>query len=140
MADIQIVRISQLPEASKVDLQDDVTIVFNSIAQKTLRKTWGELILATLRKFQSVLGTLADPDDRTMYLADATAGAFQITLPDAASSLGFQIKIKKIDVTANVVTVAGKGADLIDGAATKAIAAQWEGYTFNCNGTAWYIG
>lgn len=60
-----------------------------------------------------------------VILSDATAGAVTLTLPDAASVEGKVFVIKKVDATANTVTIAAAGTDLIDGVATKVIAAQY---------------
>lgn len=72
-------------------------------------------------------------------LCDATAAAFTVTLPAAASSTGRIYNIKKIDVSVNAVTIDANASELIDGALTKVISAQWASATIHCNGTAWYI-
>lgn len=72
-------------------------------------------------------------------LVDAVGGARTITLPAAASHTHRIYNIKKIDGSANAVTIDGNGAETIDGAATLAIAAQWDSYTLQSNGTGWFI-
>lgn len=72
-------------------------------------------------------------------LADATAGAFNINLPTAASALGLIFNIKKIDASANTVTIDGNAAETIDGAATLALTAQWQSTRIQSNGTAWFV-
>lgn len=57
-------------------------------------------------------------------LCDATSAAFTVTLP-AATGSGRIYNIKKIDASANDVTIDGNAAETIDGAATKALSAQW---------------
>lgn len=74
-----------------------------------------------------------------VILCDATAGAITIDLPAAATASGKVLVIKKIDATANTVTIDGDTGDLIDGAATQVISAQWTAIEIVCNGTAWYI-
>lgn len=66
----------------------------------------------------------------TDYLirADATSAGFTITLP-AATGTGQMYHIKKIDSTANVVTIDGAGAETIDGATTKTISVQYSSFT-----------
>jgi hypothetical protein len=57
---------------------------------------------------------------------DATAGAVTGTLPAASSVVaGRRFTAKKIDATANLVTIAAAGADTIDGVATAAIGVQY---------------
>lgn len=72
-------------------------------------------------------------------LCNATTAAFTVTLPTAASASGYEFVVKKIDSSVNAVTVDPNGAELIDGAATYALSAQWKYVRFKSNGTAWYI-
>lgn len=72
-------------------------------------------------------------------LVDATGGARTITLPAAASHTHRIYNIKKIDVSGNAVTIDGAGAETIDGAATQVLAAQYDSYTIQSDGTEWWI-
>lgn len=49
-----------------------------------------------------------------------------VNLPPAYGN-GRLITVKKIDATANTVTITPNGAETIDGAATYVLAAQWKG-------------
>lgn len=69
-------------------------------------------------------------------LCDATAAPFTVTLP-AAPVTGQMYNIKKIDSSSNAVTISGNGKN-IDGAASVALAAQWQSWTLQYDGTAWY--
>ena len=62
------------------------------------------------------------PTDGTIR-ADSTAGAITLTLPITPDD-GQVVIVKKIDASANAVTINGNG-NLIDGSATKTIAAQY---------------
>jgi hypothetical protein len=66
----------------------------------------------------------------TVYVCDATAAAFAATLPPVtAAMVGSVFFFKKIDASANAVTVTADAtgtADLIDGAATAVLAAQYD--------------
>jgi len=64
------------------------------------------------------------------------AAVTTITLPNAASSTGLTFTIKRL--TANAVTVASAGGT-IDGAATQALAAQYDFITLVSDGANWYI-
>lgn len=71
---------------------------------------------------------------------DATAGALAPTLPLAASVPGKKFIVKKIDASGNAVTLTRTGSDLIDGATTKVLAAQWNFVVVQSFGGAlWYI-
>jgi hypothetical protein len=72
-------------------------------------------------------------------LANATGGAITMNLPAAASATGLIFNIKKIDASANAVTVDPSGAETIDGAATLALTAQWQSTKIQSNGTAWFV-
>lgn len=73
--------------------------------------------------------------DKDYVLADATSGIITITLPTAAANL--MVGVKKVDSSANEVTVTGGGT--IDGAASKVIGTQYDGVTLICDGTNWFI-
>lgn len=77
-------------------------------------------------------------DDSTI-LADATSGAFAVTLPSAVSSSGYVFTIKKKDITSNVVTVQRAGSDLIDGASTYLLQTQYESIKVQSDGSGWWI-
>jgi hypothetical protein len=68
--------------------------------------------------------------------ADATSGAFAITLPAVATSKRM-IVVKKIDATANGVTVSGDGN--IDGAPSYILAFSMQSITLQSNGVTWDV-
>lgn len=76
--------------------------------------------------------------DHTL-LCDATGAAIPIALPAASTLSGRVLAFKKIDATANTVTLAADGVDLIDGAATLAITGQYDSYTIQSNGAGWWV-
>lgn len=74
----------------------------------------------------------------TVLVNAATAGV-TITLPAASGVTGRMYVIKKIDSSANTVTIDGNGTEKIDGANTVTLSAQWNSRTIQCDGSAWYI-
>jgi hypothetical protein len=78
-----------------------------------------------------------DVTNRTV-LVDASIAARVITLPPAASAKYRQYCVKKVDASANTVTVDAAGAETIDGALTVVLTLQWERITIQSNGTAWF--
>ena len=74
-----------------------------------------------------------------VIFANCTTGSFIITLPPVSTSTNSMITIKKIDSTANTVTVKGNAAELIDNSNTQIISTQWVSITVVCNGSNWYI-
>jgi len=76
-----------------------------------------------------------------LIAADATTAAFAVTLP-ASNSLtaGRSYTLKKIDSSANAVTLTAAGTDKIDGAATYALATQYKYVTVTTDGVSnWLI-
>jgi hypothetical protein len=70
---------------------------------------------------------------------DATAANRIITLPTAAGITGRQYIIKKIDSSANTVTIEAAGTETIDGALNVILYAQWDYIIVISNGTNWEI-
>jgi hypothetical protein len=73
-----------------------------------------------------------------VILADATGGAFTVTLP-VATGVTVSITVKKIDASANAVTIDGNAAETIDGAATRLLSTQYEAVTLWSDGTNWWV-
>ena len=71
--------------------------------------------------------------------SDATSGAITAVLPAAATATGLIYEIKKIDASANAVTVDGDGAETIDGSATQILSSQYDSITVISDGTEWWI-
>ena len=69
-------------------------------------------------------------------LVDATSGNITVTLP--APVAGRKIVVKKIDGTANNVTIDGNGAT-IDGAASRVTGVPYQAFVLHTEGTNWYI-
>jgi hypothetical protein len=82
--------------------------------------------------------TTALKTDHTL-LCDATAGAITVNLPAAAGCAGRIYNIKKIDASANAVTLDGNSSETIDGAATKATTTQYASFTIQSEGAAWHV-
>ena len=61
-----------------------------------------------------------------MVLVDASGGAVTITLPAVASNSGRRYSIKKIDSSANAVTVDGNASEMIDDSTTQVLASQYD--------------
>lgn len=72
-------------------------------------------------------------------VCDATSGAITLTLPAASSFVGQMFWFKKIDASANAVTISRAGSDTIDGATTYVLSTQYKYVELISNGTAWYV-
>ncbi|MFJ7266674.1 hypothetical protein ACIQV3_08390 [Streptomyces sp. NPDC099050] len=72
----------------------------------------------------------------TVRVIDATSGNITITLISAVATRNRYV-VKKVDATANTVTVAAAGVQTIDGAAAKVLTTQWETVTVIPSGGNW---
>ncbi len=73
----------------------------------------------------------------SILLVDATVQAVTTTLPD--SEAGRVIYIKKVDPSANAVTIAAAPGETIDGTATAVLSAQWASFTIAGAPAGWVI-
>jgi len=72
-----------------------------------------------------------------LITADATSGAFTLTLPTAVGISGRRIIFKKIDSSVNAVTLDGNGSETIDGDLTTGLNFQNQSSTIISNGANW---
>ncbi len=72
-------------------------------------------------------------------LADATTLSLNLSLPTAESAQSKVFYVKKIDATANTVTITPNGVETIDGAATKVLTTQYEVTSIVSDGSNWHI-
>lgn len=72
------------------------------------------------------------------YFVNASGGAVVISLPPAASASG-RYDVKKIDASANTVTIDPAGSETIDGGATLVISTQYQNRTFQSDGANWWV-
>lgn len=106
-------------------------------ADPTLR-TWADLLEQDPGVKSVTAAYSATALDHTV-LGDATAGAFSVTLPDATRNKGKVLVVKKKDASVNAVTIAAAGSDTIQGAASVALSAQWNGRVLQSDGAGTWI-
>jgi hypothetical protein len=85
--------------------------------------------------------TLIQPDlTRPLYFVSAFGGAAEFRLPpaNAVNAVGRTITIKKVDVSANAVTVTVSGGAHPDGS-TQVLNAQYKAVTVASNGANWFV-
>ena len=96
-------------------------------------------VVGAFRGIRTVTASEALSKSDFTVLVNAAGGAVTVGLPAAASVAGQTFHIKKIDASANAVTIDAAGSETIDGAATKATSTQWASYSIQSNGTGWFI-
>ena len=102
----------------------------------------GSGIMQVVTKTFSASPYTASKTNDTFIIVDASSGAVSIVLPDiATSSAGKVYYIKKVDSSANAVTVSTTGVDTVEGGASVVISIQGEVYNFirPDTGTNWSI-
>lgn len=70
---------------------------------------------------------------------NASTAAFSVTLPTSVGITGKVYVVKKVDSSANAVTVATTSAQTIDGAASKVLSIQYDAVTVQSDGANWLI-
>jgi hypothetical protein len=163
---VTLVAAASLPRGTRVTISDDSgtctaanTIIIarqgsdgiHGLASIYLSSPWASVVLEvngsnkwTIVSFalpatKTVTGAyVATPSD-TIILADATSAAFHVTLPTSVNRNGKSFTVKKIDSSANVVTIDTTSSQTIDGSTTKAISTQNESYTVNSDNANWWI-
>lgn len=88
---------------------------------------------------RSVSATPAIAATDHVVAVDATAGAVTVNLPPLAGNAGRALIFKKIDASANAVTIDGDAAETIDGAATQALTTQWQTMRLIAGPSEWWI-
>ncbi len=93
-----------------------------------------------LPRATTVTDSTYSPDNNySVYFFDATSNSITVTLPLASSYRDKVYVFKKIDSSGNVVTINRSGSDLIDGASSWSLSAQYNAMRIVSNGTNWYI-
>lgn len=101
--------------------------------------------LGTLRRKQAATPVVTKAANYTALdtdetiLVDASSGSVTVALPSAVYRAGKVYNVKKIDASANSVTIDPYGAETVDGAATKSTTTQWANMRVQSNGTAWFV-
>jgi hypothetical protein len=72
-------------------------------------------------------------------LADATKAAFKVTLPNAILCPGKAYTVKKIDSSANAVTIVSTAGQTIDGAVAYQLRLKHNAVDLVSNGTEWFV-
>jgi hypothetical protein len=74
-----------------------------------------------------------------VVLGTGGGGGITLTLPTAASMIRRILTIKKIDAGAGAVTIDAAGAETIDGALTRVLAAQYDFVEIYSDGATWWV-
>jgi hypothetical protein len=91
------------------------------------------------KNLRTVAGSPTLDETFGSVLINAAAAPRTVTLPLAATARNRIYTIKKIDASANTVTIDPAGGETIDGFALQLLTAQWQSLTIQSDGTGWFI-
>lgn len=91
-----------------------------------------------LAAIRTVTAAYQVDEEDFIILADATGGAFNVTLPDVVVGEGHEYVIKRINAGANAVTIL-PASGTIDGAASVVLGTQYHLRRLAPDGTNWYV-
>ena len=74
-----------------------------------------------------------------LVTGDATGGAFDVTLPLLSGNTGKNYIVKKIDASANAVTLEGNGSETIDGALNVALSSRYDNVWVVAGASEWHV-
>lgn len=110
--------------------------------KNTLRKTVVSDLKATLMRFDTefidTAGTTVIDLSHSVHIVNATNGAITIELPNAASSAGAEMTVKKVDNTGNIVSITETGGAGPD-SNTLQLGGPNDYATMISNGASWFI-
>ncbi len=88
--------------------------------------------------FVTVTTTYTAELEDHLIIADATAGAFTITLPPVADAVGYCICFKAKSVAGGNITIDGNASETIDGATTLVLNTLYQKARLFCDGVVWW--
>jgi hypothetical protein len=97
----------------------------------------GDVMRYQINTFTS--STVQLKDNHSTVLCDASSNQMTVTLPRAGSMVGRVVTVKKIDSSANTVTIDGYKSETIDGDTTTIITKQWTSLRLQSDGNNWVI-
>lgn len=87
----------------------------------------------------SIANTYTINSNDCVILANSASTAFTINLPAVSTNTGLHVYIKKVDSSANVISVDGNSAEKIDNELIQYVNVYGDCMEIICNGTGWNI-
>lgn len=73
-----------------------------------------------------------------VILASAASASMSVVLPELEKARGRWLYVKKVDGSANAVTIDGFGSETIDGAATRTTTTQYDSFVIFAGDAEWH--
>lgn len=121
--------------AEKARIDGNGNLGVNTTSPHSKLHVNGAMAVAFVSKTAAYTATSSD----NVIAGNATSGAFTVTLPTAVGIAGRMYTVKKVDASANAVTVGTTSSQTIDGVTTKALSAQWNSVTVISDGANWLV-
>lgn len=121
--------------AARVTVQSDGNVGVGSSTPNSTLQVAGSVATGFAAKSTAYTLTVSD----SVVTGNASGGAFTLTLPTAVGVTGRQYTLKKVDSSANAVTVGTTSSQTIDGASTYSLASQYNYVTLVSDGANWNI-
>lgn len=115
------------------------TLIYDSKSEVFPRGRSLERFKETVPDIRKVQSQYAITQDDWLILAHAYVSGFDVILPDAETSDLKEFMVKKIDSSANIVTLNGIRGQTIDGATTLSLSVQHEGCRIVAFDGNWYV-
>lgn len=125
-------------QSGPLQLGASIAFIVPNATDPTHAVNKGQLDGAMIKPIRSITATTTALVTDYTILCDATSGAITLNLPAAASNTGLVLCVKKINNTANNITIDPNGAELIDLGATLVVSTYLQSVIFQSNGAGWY--
>ena len=109
-----------------------------SAAQATANTALAKEMAATIQSNTSSY-FIANTRGYIVSLCSAVSGVINVTLPNATGCAGMIVCVKKVDASVNSVDIYPTGIQLIDGALSKTLLAQYNRITVVSDGVGWQV-
>jgi hypothetical protein len=127
----------------KTNGADGIQFYTNDTLQVTIASDPTTTTLAVSGSLSTALSTQTSAysvsNTDSVLLANATSAAFTLTLPTAVGCAGREYRFKKIDSSANAVTIATSASQTIDGASTYSLPTQYAHVLVISDGSNWAV-
>lgn len=126
------------PRKGRTVYVEDEDIEYKYDGTNWVIKTPGTTVAQILTWVNKTASFTPSSSEAACYSIDGTSGNVLVSMPAAASNAGVTWVFKRVDESANAVTLDPNASELIDSFTTLELNA-WESLTLSSNGTKWLL-